>query len=211
MRFSHISDIHLGFTQFGLDERERDVYAAFEQAIDKSIEDKVEFVIFGGDIFHIPNPRGKAQIKFANALKRLNENNISSYFVLGEHDISNVKDTPVSFIPHKFGFTNYLENGKPFYPDFVMFLTEKKTKKEVMYQIFIEPKGDQFLDFQNTFEQSKESWKQKYLLDIETNHSLDLKIENKEFCLIGLPFYNEGQVNSDLRTKFEEIFAKQLY
>jgi len=129
VRFSHISDIHLGFTQFGLDEREKDVYSVFEQAIDKSIEDNVEFVIFGGDIFHIPNPRGKAQIKFASALKRLNENNISSYFVLGEHDISNVRDTPVSFIPHKFGFTNYLENGKPFYHKNILIIGFDKIRK----------------------------------------------------------------------------------
>ena len=115
MRFSHISDTHLGFTQLGLDEREKDIYDAFDQTIDQSITDKVEFVLFTGDIFHVPNPRGKAQIKFANALKRLKDNNISSYFVLGEHDISNIKDTPVSFIPHKLGFTNYLENGKPFF------------------------------------------------------------------------------------------------
>ena len=55
-------------------------------------------------------------------------------------------------------------DGEAFYPDFVLFLIEKKTKQEVMYQIFIEPKGDQFLDAQNTFEQSKESWKQKLLI-----------------------------------------------
>lgn len=102
------------------------------------------------------------------------------------------------------------ENGEPFYPDFVLFLTEKKTKQEVMYQIFVEPKGDQFLDAQNTFEQSKEGWKQKLLIEIEKNHTVDLKIENKDFRLIGLPFFNEGQVNSALREKFEEVFAKQL-
>ena len=86
MKFSHISDIHLGFSQYGLDEREVDVYQAFDQAIEKSIEDKVEFVIFAGDIFHTPNPKGKPQIKLASALKRLNENKIESYFVLGEND-----------------------------------------------------------------------------------------------------------------------------
>lgn len=102
------------------------------------------------------------------------------------------------------------ENGEPFYPDFVLFLTEKKTKQEVMYQILIEPKGDQFLDAQNTFEQSKEGWKQKLLTEIEKSHSVDLKIENKDFRLIGLPFFNEGQVNSALREKFEEVFEKQL-
>ena len=102
------------------------------------------------------------------------------------------------------------ENGEPFYPDFVLFLTEKKTKQEVMYQIFVEPKGDQFLDAQNTFEQSKEGWKQKFLIEIEKSHTVDLKIENKDFRLIGLPFFNEGQVNSALREKFEEVFDKKL-
>ncbi|MEK7610937.1 MAG: DEAD/DEAH box helicase family protein [Patescibacteria group bacterium] len=102
------------------------------------------------------------------------------------------------------------ENGEPFYPDFVLFLTEKKTMQEVMYQIFVEPKGDQFLDAQNTFEQSKEGWKQKLLIEIEKSHSVDLKIENMDFRLIGLPFFNEGQVNSALREKFEEVFNKQL-
>ena len=58
MKFSHISDTHLGFTQLGLDEREKDIYDAFEQAIEKSIIHKVEFVLFTGDIFHVPNPRG---------------------------------------------------------------------------------------------------------------------------------------------------------
>ena len=129
MKFSHISDTHLGFTQLGLDEREKDIYDAFDQTIDQSITDKVEFVLFTGDIFHVPNPRGKAQIKFANALKRLKDNNISSYFVLGEHDISNIKDTPVSFIPHKLGFTNYLENGKPFFHKNVLIIGFDKFRK----------------------------------------------------------------------------------
>ena len=101
-------------------------------------------------------------------------------------------------------------DGEAFYPDFVLFLIEKKTKQEVMYQIFIEPKGDQFLDAQNTFEQSKEGWKQKLLIEIEKSHTVDLKLENKDFRLIGLPFFNEGQVNNALREKFEEVFERQL-
>ena len=39
MKFSHISDTHLGFTQLGLDEREKDIYDAFQQAIAQSITD----------------------------------------------------------------------------------------------------------------------------------------------------------------------------
>ena len=102
-------------------------------------------------------------------------------------------------------------DGEPFYPDFVLFLTEKKTKQEVVYQVFIEPKGDQFLDEQNTFEQSKEGWKQKLLIKIEKSHTVDLKLENKDFRLIGLPFYNEGQTNPRLRKEFEDVFNRQFF
>ena len=133
MKFSHISDIHLGFSQYGLDEREVDVYQAFDQAIEKSIEDKVEFVIFAGDIFHIPNPKGKPQIKLASVLKRLSENKIESYFVLGEHDISNIKDTPIPFVPHKFGFTKYLENGKPFFHKNILIIGFDKFRKQEIH------------------------------------------------------------------------------
>ena len=102
------------------------------------------------------------------------------------------------------------ENGEPFSPDFVLFLIEKKTEKEVVYQVFIEPKGDGLLDEDKKFEKSKEGWKQKFLIEIEDNYTLDLKLENKDFRLIGLPFFNEGQVNSALHEKFSQIFEKQL-
>src|SRR2546425_12568611 len=88
MLFSHISDKHLGVGQYHSEEREEDVYLAFNQAVNVSIKDHVDFVVFAGDIFHVPNPSGKAIVVLANALKRLKENNIDSFFVLGEHDIS---------------------------------------------------------------------------------------------------------------------------
>ena len=46
MLFSHISDTHLGLVQYGSEERAQDVYDAFNQAIDTSINDHVDFVIF---------------------------------------------------------------------------------------------------------------------------------------------------------------------
>lgn len=103
--------------------------------------------------------------------------------------------------------------GEPFYPDFVLFLKEKQTKREIAYQVFVEPKGDQFLDADKTFEQSKEGWKQKFLLEIEKTAKTDFdmfKIENKDFCLIGLPFFNEGQMNNQLRENFEKSFNDEL-
>ena len=69
MLFSHISDTHLGLQQYGLDEREQDVYNSFNQAIDISIKDHVDFVIFAGDIFHTPNPSGTAILQNGKCTK----------------------------------------------------------------------------------------------------------------------------------------------
>ena len=69
MLFSHISDTHLGLVQYDSNEREQDVYDVFNQAIDISVRDHVDFVIFAGDIFHMPNPNGRAIIQMANGLK----------------------------------------------------------------------------------------------------------------------------------------------
>jgi DNA repair exonuclease SbcCD nuclease subunit len=131
MIFSHISDTHLGFVQYYSEEREQDVYTAFDQAIDTSIKDHVEFVIFAGDIFHVPNPSGKAILVLANALKRLKQNSIDSFFILGEHDISRIRATPVPFVYHNLEFSKYIGNGKPFYYKDVMLVGfDKKRKSE---------------------------------------------------------------------------------
>ena len=113
MLFSHISDTHLGLVQYGSNERERDVYDAFNQAIDISIKDKVDFVIFAGDIFENPKPNGNAILQMANALKRLKENKIDSFFILGEHDRSNIASNPVPFVYHNLGFSKYIGGGNP--------------------------------------------------------------------------------------------------
>ena len=132
MIFSHISDTHLGFIQYHSEEREEDVYSAFNQAIDTSISDHVDFVIFAGDIFHVPNPSGKAILVLANALKRLKQNNIDSFFILGEHDISRTRATPVPFVYHNLEFSKYIGNGKPLrFKDVLIVGYDKRRKNEI--------------------------------------------------------------------------------
>ena len=113
MLFSHISDTHLGLGQYGSQEREQDVYDAFNQSIDISIKDHVDFVIFAGDIFHVPNPNGTAIVQMANALKKLKQNEIDSFFILGEHDISRIRTTPIPYVYHNLEFSKYIGQGKP--------------------------------------------------------------------------------------------------
>src|SRR5438445_5191870 len=132
MLFSHISDTHLGFVQYHSEEREEDVYLAFNQAVDISIKNHVDFVVLARDIFHVPNPSGKAIVVLANALKRLKENNIDSFFVLGEHDISRIRATPVSFVYHNLGFSRYVGNGKTInYKDVLILGYDKRRQSEI--------------------------------------------------------------------------------
>lgn len=55
------------------------------------------------------------------------------------------------------------------------------------------------------FELSKEGWKQKLLLEMEEKADTDLKLENKHFKLMGLPFYNEK-----LKKDFEEALENKI-
>ena len=134
MLFSHISDMHLGLQQYGLEEREQDIYDSFNQAIDISIKDNVDFVIFAGDIFHTPNPSGTAILQMANALKRLKENSIDSFFILGEHDMSRMRATPVPYVYNNLQFSKYVGNGKPVYHKDVMIAGFDKIRKNELEQ-----------------------------------------------------------------------------
>ncbi|MEJ5305731.1 MAG: DEAD/DEAH box helicase family protein [Ignavibacteria bacterium] len=111
------------------------------------------------------------------------------------------------------------DDGSAFEPDFILFLVEKQkssrgskkryksTKNEriISYQIFIEPKGDLFLDANGTFEHSKEGWKEKFLLRLENEAEIFLEFQNSEYKLLGLPFYNQ-----QLEERFREFFEQKL-
>ena len=132
MLFSHISDTHLGLVQYNSEERENDIYDVFTQTIDISIKDHVDFVIFAGDIFHTPNPSGTAIMHMAHALKKLKKNNIDSFFVLGEHDISRIRSYPVPYVYHKLEFSKYIGEGKPTYYKDVLIIGFDKIRKSEM-------------------------------------------------------------------------------
>lgn len=136
MIFSHISDTHLGLTQYGLQEREDDVYSVFNESIDISIKDHVDFVIFAGDIFHVPNPSGTAILQMANALKRLKQSNIKSFFVLGEHDISRIRSSPIPYVYHNLGFSKYIGQGKPIVHKDVLIAGFDKIRRGEMSKFF---------------------------------------------------------------------------
>ena len=100
------------------------------------------------------------------------------------------------------------DEGRAFEPDFIMIL-KKRNRTIGIYQIFIEPKGDLFIDNRGGFENSKEGWKQKFLLEMEADAKLQkdliMESENKHFKLMGLPFYNEK-----LKKDFKEALENKI-
>jgi len=114
MLISHISDLHLGYAQFNLEDREEDFYQTFNEAIDISVKEGVRLVILAGDLFHNPRPCGKAIITLGNALKKLRDKQIPAVFVLGEHDISRLRDVPFVHIFSNLGLVKKLRPDEPF-------------------------------------------------------------------------------------------------
>ncbi|MEO0071320.1 MAG: type III deoxyribonuclease, partial [candidate division WOR-3 bacterium] len=94
------------------------------------------------------------------------------------------------------------DEGRAFEPDFVLML-RKKNREILVYQVFIEPKGDQFKDKDGKFEYSKEGWKQKFLLELKNNAEPKLLYQNEHYKLLGLPFYNE-KLKKDFKKAFED-------
>lgn len=126
--FAHISDTHLGVKQFNSDQREQDVYDSFNEAIDKIIDERVDFVIHSGDLFDHYKPPIKAMIIAKEGFTKLREHNISVYIVPGNHETPrrrgnlgpiDLYDGLVKFFSYR---TQYFEQdgifigGVPYYP-----------------------------------------------------------------------------------------------
>jgi len=88
-------------------------------------------------------------------------------------------------------------DGKPMEPDFLLFLKDSRDKKWIQYQLFVEPKGTHLL--------KTDQWKEDFLKEIESDCQLQIIAENKDYKLIGMPFYNE-----DNKVNFISVFNEKL-
>lgn len=103
------------------------------------------------------------------------------------------------------------EKGRGFQPDFILFLKTKDKKEvgvvetELYYQIFIEPKSNDYIGFDGTFKTGKEGWKEQFLEEITKKYGLEkaIKAENPNYRLIGLPFFNKEN-SSNFKTEFSK-------
>jgi len=85
VRLAHLADTHLGYKQYNLEEREKDIYDALEEIGDKILEEHADIVVHSGDLFDSPRPTPQAYFAFKKFLKKL-DGKVKFFAVLGDHD-----------------------------------------------------------------------------------------------------------------------------
>lgn len=88
-------------------------------------------------------------------------------------------------------------DGKATEPDYVLFMKQKISGDELIYQFFIEPKGSHLI--------ANDAWKEEFFAQIEEDAVVEL-INNEKIRIFGLPFYNKSEREPKFRTKLFDSF-----
>ena len=83
------------------------------------------------------------------------------------------------------------EAGERFEPDFLLFIRKKRSEGSLIYQGYVEPKGNQLLD--------NDAWKEVFAMQIEKEHSVKGLFAD-DYKIIGFPFFN----NDNRMEEFEK-------
>jgi len=116
MKILHIADTHLGYsayrkaTERGINQRELDTYAAFEQLIDYAVKTKPELIIHAGDLFDSVRPNNRSITFALKQLLRLSKEKIPIVIIAGNHEQPKLKETG-----HIFSIFDHIENIFPIY------------------------------------------------------------------------------------------------
>ena len=86
MRFAHIADCHLG--SWRQPELQQLNLASFKKAVEICIEEKVDFILFSGDLFDSAYPPIEILKETFSEFRKLKEARIKCYIIAGSHDYS---------------------------------------------------------------------------------------------------------------------------
>lgn len=89
------------------------------------------------------------------------------------------------------------DDGRPFEPDFILYLIGKETKNTMYYQVFLEPKGSHLL--------KTDEWKENFLKAIKSEFEIEQLFSNKQYAVWGLPFFNSTDRTKEFNDGFEEL------
>lgn len=100
MRIVHLADTHLGFSAYnkvdpstGLNQREVDVYSAFNEIIDYILQTKPDLVVHAGDLFDSVRPSNRAIHEAFRQFVRLSKAEIPTVIIAGNHSTPRQKVT----------------------------------------------------------------------------------------------------------------------
>lgn len=163
-----------------------------EKNLDDSIAQSNEWYILDGFVW---TTEEKALIQFIKETIGNLENKYEDIYLLRNEEVYKIFD---------------FKEWRWFMPDFILFLKAKEKtstlneyKTELYYQIFIEPKGNEYIWLDLTFKSGKEWRKEIFLEQISQKYGTEnmIKAENPNYRLIWLPFFNE-----DHNTNFKENY-----
>lgn len=108
MKFIHFADAHLDSPFRGLSflpsEEFNQIYQAADQSlkriVDLALAEKVDLVLIAGDTFDSSQPSPRAQLFFAEQVKRLTDAQIQVVMIFGNHDHMKQEDLLVSPSPY---------------------------------------------------------------------------------------------------------------
>ena len=112
MLVGHVADAHLGRRQYNLEERERDIYEAFQEACTKLSDKGIEMLLLSGDIFDVSRPPNRALKFFQETIGGLLDDGVKVYAISGDHDTPKRSDVPPLMLFEKMG-VKYLWSRKP--------------------------------------------------------------------------------------------------
>jgi len=116
MKILHVSDTHLGYsayrksTENGINQREQDIYNAFEQFVDYAVNSKPDLVIHAGDLFDSVRPSNRAITFALKQMIRLSKNKIPAIVISGNHEQPKLIETG-----HIFSIFDHIENVHQIY------------------------------------------------------------------------------------------------
>lgn len=120
MRIAHIADTHVGYSAYrrsdpetGMNQREVDIYQAFERLVDSLISKRPDVVLHSGDLFDSVRPSNRALSVVLEQLLRLSEANVPVVLIAGNHSTPRLKETGSVFrlFEHIKGVTAFYTPG----------------------------------------------------------------------------------------------------
>ncbi len=122
MKIFHVSDTHLGFSEYhkidaetGLNQREQDFYNAWDQIIAAIFTHQPDVIVHAGDLFHTPRPSNRAIHVAVESIQKISDAGIPMVIVSGNHETPRIRLTgsifeTISLFPNIYtAFTNQYE------------------------------------------------------------------------------------------------------